>query len=209
MAGAPRGLPVVLSPQPQGTGKQGPPQGGAAGGPPLGRQPLRAGRVPGSPEKNAGLPISGRLCLISCLPGRPEPAPLAGPPVPRSQGRRGPPGTRAREGARGVPGRGGGAAPAHLSPCVASASGTRQAAPTPLENPPSGLEFSTRTFGGSNAGWGREGNRGAATSRGSGSVNSAWRRGPGRGGRPSPSSVLPVAIGPPGHPGAGEGVGEG
>lgn len=93
MSGAPGASQWSSGPQPQGTGRQGaPPRGGAAGGPPLGRQPLRAGRVPGSPEKNAGLPISGRLCLISCLPGRPEPAPLAGPPVPRSQGRRGPPG---------------------------------------------------------------------------------------------------------------------
>lgn len=65
------------------------------------------------------------------MPGRPEPAPLAGPPVPKEPRPAEAPGTRAR---RGSPSRGGrGARPP--APCAASAAGTRPAAPILLEKP--------------------------------------------------------------------------
>lgn len=110
------------------------------------------------------------------------------------------------EGGRGVPSRARGGARPPPPPRGRDAPGcSHPAGKTPVQRPRgrARLEFSARTFGGSRAGWGREGKRGAAASRASGCANTGWagdlRT---RGGRPSPSSVLSAAREPQGLPAA-------
>lgn len=154
-----------------------------------GRQPLRAGRVPASPERNAGIPISGRLCLISCLPGRPEPAPLAGPPVPKEPRPAPPtPGTRARRGPRA----GAAGAPAHLPPARLRPRGRARLLPPCWKNPRPAWNFLQGPL--AEAMRGGEGRGTGARPRPEAPVLQPCQEArPAKGDRPSPSSVLPEA----------------
>lgn len=107
-------------------------------------------------------PIRARLCLISCLPGRPELGCPGSQPIPKESRPVSGPGDR--EGRGHPPGNAGAAAHHRLGLQPRG----HTAAPTGGENPrpgaawPAELEFSTRTFGGSSDPWGGASNKCAA-----------------------------------------------